>query len=79
MNLNGNGLEIARPGRCFARGGDRRSSKYFVDTCSRVNTAPESVLYDQLGNVVMDLEKTDMTAMVEAGFKYPRTVQGQSG
>jgi dipeptidyl-peptidase 4 len=47
------------------------SGKYFVDTASRVNAVPKSVLYDANGTPVGDLESTDVTAMVEAGFKFP--------
>ncbi len=46
-------------------------NQYFVDTFSRVDTAPKSQLRDAQGNVVLDLETTDVTAMIEAGFKFP--------
>lgn len=71
VNLNGSGLKLLDPGDASHTAATSDSNKYFIDTCSRVNTAPESILYDQLGNVVMKLETTDMTAMMEAGFKYP--------
>ena len=44
---------------------------FFVDNSSRVDQAPVSVLYDTMGNKVMDLERTDVSALLEAGFKYP--------
>jgi dipeptidyl aminopeptidase/acylaminoacyl peptidase len=44
---------------------------FFVDTWSRVNTAPESALFDAAGNKVMDLEKTDLSAATAQGFKFP--------
>ena len=47
------------------------NTRYFVDNSSRVDAAPESVLYDTLGNVVMKLETPDLTALKEAGFKFP--------
>jgi dipeptidyl aminopeptidase/acylaminoacyl peptidase len=32
-----------------------------------------SALFDSMGNKVMDLEKTDVSALLEAGFKYPES------
>ena len=37
----------------------------------RVNTAPESNLLDGQGTVVLPLEKVDITALTQAGFKFP--------
>jgi len=47
--------------------------KYFVDTASRVNTAPASTLIDANGTPVADLETTDLRAALDAGFKFPET------
>ena len=49
------------------------SGRYFVSNGSRVNTAPESALYDQIGNKVLSLEATDLSTMMESGFKFPET------
>lgn len=46
-------------------------STFFVNTSSRINTAPESALYDAAGTKVMDLEKTDLSAAQAQGFKFP--------
>ena len=55
--------------------------KYFVDNSSRINGAPESVLYDTLGNKVMKLETPDLAPLIEAGFKFPEpfTVKADDG
>jgi dipeptidyl aminopeptidase/acylaminoacyl peptidase len=48
------------------------NGKYFIDTYSQVNTAPKSELFDAaLGTKISDLEQTDVTALVDAGFKFP--------
>jgi dipeptidyl aminopeptidase/acylaminoacyl peptidase len=47
------------------------SGRFFVDTSSRVNTAPKSILIDAAGAPLADLETTDVSAAVEAGFKFP--------
>lgn len=47
------------------------SKRFFIDNFSRVNTAPVSVLYDANGKKIMDLEKTDLSALFHAGYAFP--------
>ncbi|MFC1554071.1 DPP IV N-terminal domain-containing protein [candidate division KSB1 bacterium] len=48
------------------------SRKYFVDTWSRVDEPPVSVLRNAAdGKKVMDLEKTDISKLLESGWKMP--------
>jgi dipeptidyl-peptidase-4 len=47
------------------------SGKYLVDVSSRVNTAPKSVLLDATGTPLAELETMDVSAAVDAGFKFP--------
>ena len=47
------------------------AKKFFVNNSSRVNTAPVSALYDANGKKIMDLEKTDLMALMQAGYKFP--------
>ena len=46
---------------------------FFVDNASRIDTAPESVLYDALGNKVMDLEKTDVSRAARGRLQVSRS------
>jgi dipeptidyl-peptidase 4 len=57
------------------------SGKYFVDTASRVNTVPKSALFDTNGTPLGELETTDMSAMLEAGYKFaePFKVKADDG
>ncbi len=71
--LDGAGLKLLNPGDGSHTSQASDSGKYFVDNSSRVNCEPKSTLYDHLGNVVMELEKTDLAALAEAGFKFPET------
>jgi dipeptidyl-peptidase 4 len=71
VNLDGSGLKLLNPGDASHSVAFSDSGKYFVSTSSRVNTAPQSVLYDTAGNRLMELETTDVTALVEAGFTFP--------
>ncbi|MEX2270355.1 MAG: DPP IV N-terminal domain-containing protein [Vicinamibacterales bacterium] len=47
------------------------AATHYVASWSRVNTVPEGALFDATGAKVMDLEKTDVSALVEAGFRFP--------
>lgn len=71
VNFSGAGMKLLNPGDASHAAATSDSGKYFVDNASRVNSVPESVLCDQLGNKLMELEKTDLSAMNEAGFKFP--------
>jgi len=70
-NLDGSGLKILNPGDAMHAGNMDDDMKVFVDNFSRVDLAPKSQLRDALGNVVLDLEMTDIGALTEAGFKIP--------
>jgi len=82
IGLDGNGTNAECNGQCMRQlnVGDATTSvsmsdsgRSFVSNSSRVNTAPESVLYDNAGNKLMSLETTDLSAMVESGYKFPET------
>jgi len=71
VGLDGKGLKLLNPGDANHSGGMNDSAQYFIDTFSRVDTAPRSQLRDASGNIVVDLETTDVTALVDAGYKFP--------
>jgi len=47
------------------------SRKYFIDNHSRVDLSPRSVLRDNTGNLVLELEQADISLLLEAGWKSP--------
>jgi dipeptidyl aminopeptidase/acylaminoacyl peptidase len=71
VNLDGTGLKLLDPGDANHAITLNESSNYFVDNVSRVDDTPSSVLYDAAGNVIAKLEATDVSALKEAGFKFP--------
>jgi dipeptidyl aminopeptidase/acylaminoacyl peptidase len=71
INLDGAGLKLLNPGDANHSVNMCESTKYFVDNSSRVNATPRSVLYDNAGNLVMDLETTDLKPLLAAGYKFP--------
>lgn len=70
-NLDGSGFKpvSTEPANHFMN--MSKSSKFYVDNYSAVDMAPKSVLKDNNGNVIMDLETADLTLLHQAGWKMP--------
>jgi len=71
VNLDGSGLRLINAGDASHTADMNESKKFFVDTASRVDLAPKSVLRDAQGNALLELEATDVAPLAEAGFKFP--------
>jgi len=80
-NLDSGAIKLLDPGNASHTAAMNDKCTFFVDTSSRIDSPPESVLYDAAGNKVMELEKTDVSSLLEAGFKYPEafTVKADDG
>lgn len=50
-----------------------KSNKYFIDTYSTVDKVPLAVLRDNSGNIILNLEKADLSQLFQAGWKMPET------
>jgi dipeptidyl-peptidase-4 len=57
------------------------SGRYFVDTYSKPDTPPVSVLRDSSGKVVLELERGDISQLLASGWKPPTpfTVKARDG
>jgi dipeptidyl-peptidase-4 len=73
VGLDGSGLKLLTPGNFTHAVGWPDSGRYFTDTFSKVDTAPKSVLLDGQGTPLAELETTDVSQLMAAGFKYPET------
>ena len=51
-----------------------KSNRYFVDTYSTVDRIPEAVLRDNTGNIILKLEKADLSQLFKTGWKMPETI-----
>jgi dipeptidyl-peptidase 4 len=71
IGLDGTGLQLLSPGNFSHAFSSPDSGKYFEDTYSRVDTAPKSVVVDAQGAPLLDLETTDISQLLDAGFKFP--------
>ena len=71
INFDGSGLKLLSPENATHSFSMSDKKNYFVDNYSRVDMPAKSVLRDAKGRVVMELEETDISRMVEAGWKMP--------
>jgi len=75
VGLNGSGLTLLNPGNYDHQVVVSESARYFIDNYSRVDTNPQSALFDASGRRIMDLETADLSALEAAGYQYPETYQ----
>lgn len=73
VNFDGSNLKALNPGDFFSSAAFSDDSKFFVDNISRIDLTPYSVLRDNNGKVVMDLEEADFSQLLMAGYKFPET------
>lgn len=71
INFDGSGMKLLNPGDFDHAVSMDDQCKYFVNNFSRVNTVPISVLMDNNGRVVMNLETADLSLLMATGYKFP--------
>jgi dipeptidyl aminopeptidase/acylaminoacyl peptidase len=71
VSYDGASAKLLDPGDASHAISLSESGRYFVDNASRIDGAPTALLYDTLGAVVSKLDTPDLTALNEAGFKFP--------
>lgn len=74
-NPDGSELLLVDEGDADHRSSVSPNRRYVLNTYSRVDRAPESVLRDRDGNVVMELEAMDISELEEFGWEMPETFQ----
>jgi dipeptidyl-peptidase-4 len=70
--LDGSGVKLLNAGDFDHAVSLDESKRFFVDNYSRVNTTPLSILCDANGKKIMDLEKADLSSLLQAGYKFPQ-------
>lgn len=70
-NFDGSNFKLLDDGNYDNRVYMCDDAKFFVNSSSRVDTAPENVLYDNMGRKVMDLGTSDFSQLLMAGYKFP--------
>jgi dipeptidyl aminopeptidase/acylaminoacyl peptidase len=78
INFDGTGLTELTPEKANHDAVFSSDYKYFVDTYSRVDMPPVSVIRSTAdGSVVMELEKADITDLLKAGWKMPEVFKAK--
>ena len=73
VSLDGGDVKLLNKGDYFHTTEVDDACRYFVDNYSRVDTIPETALYDCLGNKLMVLETSDFSQLLANGYKFPET------
>lgn len=71
INFDGTGMKLLNAGDFDNAASMNDEAKYVINNSSRVNTVPKSVLLDNMGNKVMDLETADLSLLMATGYKFP--------
>lgn len=71
VNLDGSGLKQLTAGDYFHRSEIDDDARFIVDNYSRVNTIPCTVLLDNNGKKVMNIQESDFSQLFAAGYKFP--------
>ncbi len=81
VGFDGSGMKLLNQGNASHSTSVNEGARFFVNNTSRIDAAPESVLYDTLGNPIVKLETPDLSALMEMGFRYPEpfTVKADDG
>jgi dipeptidyl-peptidase-4 len=75
VGLDGAGLKPLDKGDASHSAEMNDSARFFIDNFSRVDQPTKSELRDAAGNLLLELETTDVTALLAAGFQYPEPFQ----
>jgi len=67
VGLDGTGLKQLDKGDASHNADMNDTARVFIDNFSRVDQAPKSELRDPAGNLLLELEATDVTALLAAG------------
>ena len=80
-SLDGSEVELLTPEDADHEVSFAPDGNHFVDTYSRVDSAPVSLLRDRDGSLVSELERTDIGEIIDAGWTAaePFTVKGDDG
>jgi dipeptidyl aminopeptidase/acylaminoacyl peptidase len=72
VNFDGSGLRLLNPGDFDHNSSLNDNQQFFIDNFSRVNTIPQSVLYNTEGKKIMDLETADFSSLQKTPYRFPQ-------
>lgn len=78
VSLDGGDVKLLNSGNFTHSSTVSDSFKYFVNTYSRVDSAPISEVRDITGKVVIPLEVADLSNLFAAGYKFPKPFKAKA-
>ena len=76
VNFDGSDMQLLTPeDATHSFNVAKETNKYFVDTYSRADLAPVSVLRDVKGSLIMKLEETDLRRLYETGWQMQNALR----
>ena len=79
-NLDGSNMKVLNKGNFDSHDHSMSDdTKYFVSNHSRVDTTPQSALYDNTGRKIMELEQANLDRLFAAGYKFPEIFKVKAG
>ncbi len=73
VGLDGSGINLMDPGDANHNSRVTPSFRFAVNNYSRVDMAPQSVLRNRNGDVILELEQMDLSRIEEMGWQMPET------
>jgi dipeptidyl-peptidase 4 len=73
VKFDGTGQKLLTPENATHSMNMSDKNRFFVSNYSRVDMPTKSVLRDNEGRVVLNLEEADISKLIEAGYKFPET------
>lgn len=73
VSLDGGSVKRLDKGTYFHAPVIDDDARFFVDNYSRVDTVPETALFDITGKKVLPLERSDFSQLFANGYKFPET------
>ncbi|MBE6209420.1 MAG: S9 family peptidase [Rikenellaceae bacterium] len=73
VSLDGGEVTLLNEGNFYHEPIVDDACRYFVDNFSRVDTIPETALYDTKGKKIMTLEVSDFSQLLANGYQFPET------
>ncbi|MBN1970583.1 MAG: DPP IV N-terminal domain-containing protein [Candidatus Delongbacteria bacterium] len=71
VNFDGSNLQCLNSGNYTTYANMSQNKKYFVNNYSRVDLCPVADLRDRNGDIIMNLEKADLSSLFNSGYKFP--------
>jgi len=75
VNFDGTGFTLLTPGNGYHDISLSKDKQYLMDTYSRMDMAPINIVRNMEGRSLLELEKTDLTALSQTGWKKPQLLK----